>query len=373
MKKFLLLLVAVMSVCAAHAAHTVYFDNKDAGYTTPYCYAWTTADDNTVTPNHKWPGVEMTKIYGNLYAYTTDDEYANCIFSNNGGNQTSDNNWTDGYLYYKDGDKGLFSFYVNVRYASNGFADNGITADTEGFTTHSALPIGTGYFNIKTYNSVNEQIHYYTPGSIAQNEWVQLQSCIADDHMKIANAVDGQKFNVEYDVVNNKIRVTPYIATLYLRGTFSDITTAWARDEKYLMTTTDGITYTYGPTTFEAGLNFKIGSEGWNESWGPSDSNNSTIDLTGTSSKTLNAKNDKSSENFTVSQSMSDVSVTLNTLTKALTITGVITAGIDGVEAEAGEAEAEYFTVAGVRVDNPATPGLYLRRQGNKTSKVVIR
>jgi hypothetical protein len=315
----------------------------------------------------------MTKIYGNLYAYTTDDEYANCIFNDNGGSQTSDNNWTDGYLYSKADNQRLFSFYVNVRYASNSFADNGISADTEGFTTHSALPIGTGYFNIKTYNSVNEDIHYYTPGSIAQNEWVQLQSCLANDHMKIADAVKGQKFNVEYDVVNNKIRVTPYIATLYLRGSFSDLATGWPCDEKYLMTTTDGITYTYGPTTFEAGLNFKIGSKDWDESWGPSDSNNSTIDLTGTSSKTLTAKNDTSSKNFTVSQSMSDVTVTLNTLTNNLTITGVITAGIEGVEAEAGEAEAEYFTVAGVRVDNPATPGLYLRRQGNQTSKVVIR
>lgn len=361
-----------MSVCAAHAAHTIYFDNTAAKYSTPYCYAWTTTDGTTTT-NHDWPGVEMTHIYGNVYAYTTDDEYANCIFSNNGGNQTSDNNWTDGYLYSKAGAQGPFSFYVNVRYASNNFADNGITADTEGLTTHYALPIGTDYFNIKTYNSVNEQIHYYTPGSIAQNEWVQLQSCLANDHMKIADAVKGQKFNVEYDVVNNKIRVTPYIATLYLRGSFSDLATGWPCDEKYLMTTTDGITYTYGPTTFEAGLNFKIGSKDWDESWGPSDSNNSTIDLTGTSSKTLTAKNDTSSKNFTVSQSMSDVTVTLNTLTNNLTITGVITAGIEGVEAEAGEAEAEYFTVAGVRVDNPATPGLYLRRQGNQTSKVVIR
>jgi hypothetical protein len=70
---------------------------------------------------------------------------------------------------------------------------------------------------------------------------------------------------------------------------------------------------------------------------------------------------------------MQNITLTLNTSTKVLTVVQVITAGIDGVEAEAGEAEAEYFTVAGVRVDNPATPGLYLRRQGNKTSKVVIR
>ncbi|MDE6125915.1 MAG: chitobiase/beta-hexosaminidase C-terminal domain-containing protein, partial [Muribaculaceae bacterium] len=45
---------------------------------------------------------------------------------------------------------------------------------------------------------------------------------------------------------------------------------------------------------------------------------------------------------------------------------------IDGIEAEAADAEAVYYNLQGVRVENPAA-GLYIRHQGGKASKVVIR
>jgi len=45
--------------------------------------------------------------------------------------------------------------------------------------------------------------------------------------------------------------------------------------------------------------------------------------------------------------------------------------GIDDVVAEE-DAPVEYYTLQGVRVAEP-TPGLYIRRQGSKVSKVVIR
>ena len=50
---------------------------------------------------------------------------------------------------------------------------------------------------------------------------------------------------------------------------------------------------------------------------------------------------------------------------------GVVT-GIEGFEAEAVEAEVEWFNLQGVRIANPES-GLYIRRQGNKISKVVVR
>ncbi len=45
--------------------------------------------------------------------------------------------------------------------------------------------------------------------------------------------------------------------------------------------------------------------------------------------------------------------------------------GIDGIEAETN-APAEYFNLQGVRVADP-TSGLYIRKQGNKAEKVIIR
>jgi len=46
--------------------------------------------------------------------------------------------------------------------------------------------------------------------------------------------------------------------------------------------------------------------------------------------------------------------------------------GIDGVESdECGDAPVEYYNLQGIRVENPES-GLYIRRQGNKSTKVYI-
>lgn len=47
-------------------------------------------------------------------------------------------------------------------------------------------------------------------------------------------------------------------------------------------------------------------------------------------------------------------------------------AGIDDIEIDAENAPVEYFNLQGVRVDEPQN-GLYIRRQGNVTEKVIIR
>ena len=49
----------------------------------------------------------------------------------------------------------------------------------------------------------------------------------------------------------------------------------------------------------------------------------------------------------------------------------VIAADVTDVEIDEN-APAEYYNLQGVRVANPTT-GLYIRRQGNSVSKVVIR
>ena len=49
-----------------------------------------------------------------------------------------------------------------------------------------------------------------------------------------------------------------------------------------------------------------------------------------------------------------------------------VTSGITDLGADESEAEAEYYTLQGVRVENPES-GLYIRRQGNSVTKVYIK
>ncbi len=46
-------------------------------------------------------------------------------------------------------------------------------------------------------------------------------------------------------------------------------------------------------------------------------------------------------------------------------------AGVDEIGADSGDGPAEYFTLQGVRVENPS-PGIYIRRSGSAVSKVVV-
>ena len=57
-----------------------------------------------------------------------------------------------------------------------------------------------------------------------------------------------------------------------------------------------------------------------------------------------------------------------NTLTRSITISK--TTGIDGIVAEEN-APVEYYNLQGIRVENPAN-GIFIRRQGNKTTKVAL-
>lgn len=57
---------------------------------------------------------------------------------------------------------------------------------------------------------------------------------------------------------------------------------------------------------------------------------------------------------------------------RGITYEGGVLSGVEAVVAEDADAAVEYFNLQGVRVD-AEQPGLYIRRQGNKVSKVVIR
>ena len=55
-------------------------------------------------------------------------------------------------------------------------------------------------------------------------------------------------------------------------------------------------------------------------------------------------------------------------------VTVSATSGIEGIEADGNDAPAEFFNLNGVRVNGDAlNPGLYIKRQGGKTSKVLVK
>ena len=49
-----------------------------------------------------------------------------------------------------------------------------------------------------------------------------------------------------------------------------------------------------------------------------------------------------------------------------------IATGIEGVEVDAVNGVVEYFNLQGVKVEAPAN-GLYIRRQGAKVEKVIVK
>lgn len=46
---------------------------------------------------------------------------------------------------------------------------------------------------------------------------------------------------------------------------------------------------------------------------------------------------------------------------------------VDDILSDDNDAPVQYFTTTGIPVDNPTTPGIYIRRQGRLTQKIIIR
>ncbi len=57
---------------------------------------------------------------------------------------------------------------------------------------------------------------------------------------------------------------------------------------------------------------------------------------------------------------------------KTITVSGSGTSGIADIAVDAANGAVEYFNLQGIRVDNPAE-GIFIRREGNKVSKVIVK
>lgn len=78
------------------AGGTVYCQN-DASWSNVYCYMWNGSGE---TKNAGWPGEKMTDIGEGVWEYNYNASYANIIFNDGGGTQTSDLSFPgDGKIY----------------------------------------------------------------------------------------------------------------------------------------------------------------------------------------------------------------------------------------------------------------------------------
>ena len=74
--------------------YTVYLKNS-AKWSTPKCYMWNSGSDT----NADWSGVNMTLVGDDVWSYTASKAFANCIFSDNGANQTVNLTAKYGFIY----------------------------------------------------------------------------------------------------------------------------------------------------------------------------------------------------------------------------------------------------------------------------------
>lgn len=136
----LCLILAVSAVCAgtvgafAASGDTVYCKLNN-GWNKVYAYMW----GDSIGDNHAWPGVEMTKVEGDVYSYNITDEYDKIIFNNgqgNGSNQTGNLNYEgNGKIY--DLSAGKWSTYVEVPTSAT-------TSTTPAPTTATQAPTSGG-------------------------------------------------------------------------------------------------------------------------------------------------------------------------------------------------------------------------------------
>lgn len=109
----LCLLLAVSAVCAgtvgafAASGDTVYVKVNN-GWSNVNCYMWSDNAGN----NGSWPGVQMTKVEGDVYSYSISGDFDKVIF-NNGSAQTADLTYAgNGKIY--DLSAGTWSTYVDA-------------------------------------------------------------------------------------------------------------------------------------------------------------------------------------------------------------------------------------------------------------------
>ena len=136
----------------------------------------------------------------------------------------------------------------------------------------------------------------------------------------------------------------------------------WQFLDEYKMSV-EGNIYTYTTGVVRGGISFKLSDRNWKNAY-------TTRDRDMTSGKTYEVVTGDGLPDMAFSSDIEDAELVLDIENKTLSVRG--TAGVDNVSADFDDVPAEYFTISGVKVTNPA-PGLYIVRRGAKVTKEYIR
>ena len=176
---------------------------------------------------------------------------------------------------------------------------------------------------------------------------------------------------------SGNIKVEYVYPDLWLRGGFNN----WGNDGEeantaYKFSCTDGV-YTL---TVEAGTlsdkEFKIGSGETSGDWAIGFGGSATEGVTAKIGEAFTVYDVAGGKNIYIEENSYKFDIKFvpdfANNTGELTISINNPSGIEDVEIS-NEAPVEFYNLQGVRVDGELTPGLYIRRQGNSASKVLIR
>ncbi len=355
---------------------TVYWDNSTAQWATPYIHYWGGAEST-------WPGVAMTKVEGDVWSYTCPAGTTGCLFNAGDGDatKTADFVAVDGHIYNQSGDQG--------EYDGDTPAPNP-TTDVTVYWDNAVAQWATPY------------IHYWGG---AESTWpgvamtkvegdVWSYTCPAGTTGCLFNAGDGDATKTaDFVAVNGHIYnqsgdqgvyqggddPTPgeYPETLYMIGNVNGGAWGTTADVAVPAKGDNGI-YNYSVTIDDAGGGYgyfafiTVTGSDW-------DSEVNQGDRYGAPAKdtpvTLGTAQDirlyaagvdaSASESWMVAPGEYNLKVDLATMK--------LTVGIGGVEdvmVNPADAPVEYYNLQGIRVNNPAAGGIYIRRQGSSAIKV---
>ncbi|MCC8117426.1 MAG: hypothetical protein LIP09_01575 [Bacteroidales bacterium] len=206
---------------------------------------------------------------------------------------------------------------------------------------------------------------YYVDGGVESFDVGEIFSypLVQGDANNVLPYVGDYQFEVQLDIPDNPwMDVTILteepkgeIYEIYLLGTMNN----WSADPNYMFSSSDGIVYTLSGVSVSVGDEFKVADANW-----------STIDYGGASNMEAGVVYEltKQGSNCTVAQDFEDVTFIFNYENKTLQIS---TSGIASVAADT-DAEAVYYNLQGIRVDNPEN-GIFVKRVGSKATTVFVK
>lgn len=319
MKKLLLFLVGLYALFGALPANAkiIYFNNIDEGNVwsgSIYAYFYGTEEPKG------WPGYQMTKLGGNLWAIEYDNNSDYVIFNNNSGTQTGNNNALVAQnIYWQNGTAGgeyTFSVYINGTSYPMTFDNNTNTYSATVKTSKSNTTFqihdnkGFNWFIGSSTLTDNATINV----SYASNESTYSQhSLTAGTHTITWNPISKTISDVLISSSEDDDNVT--LSDWYIVGGFND----WSTNDTYRFTKVSENTYVI--TGFTA-LNGKSGSVGSNDGLKIKDNASNTWYGVSTTfspsnlSSTLSTSGGNAGYNF--SSSTNSWTITWNTSTNTL-------------------------------------------------------